>query len=378
VLSRLQDAAALGDRDPEPARHFGAAAFIIGAFDLALPFLRTAVDGLRAEGRLGHLPRGLMLYGTVAARLADWNAAIPAADEGRRLSIEFGEPMWEAGAATVAATIAGVRGNAAAAEEAAAQAEQQGLAAGAHTTVALASVARALAKLGAGEHDEAYAAARRLFDDGDPAYHPVISSWVIGELAEAAIHADQIEDARARLTAVEAAAGPAPASWIELGLRHARALLAADDEEAARHFAEALSADLDRWPFQRARLLLAYGQWLRRQRRIADSRTPLRTSRDIFDALGCASWSDRTRRELRASGESSRRRDTEARDDLTAQELQIAQLAAEGLTNREIGQRLYLSHRTIATHLYRVFPKLGITARTELAAALAVDSTPGH
>ena len=138
VLARLQAAAALGGRDPEPARHFGAAAFIIGAFDLALPFLRTANEGLRAEGRLGHLPRGLMLYGTVAARVADWNAAIPAADEGRRLSVEFGEPMWEAGAATVAATIAGMRGDAEAAEAAAAQAERQGLAAGAHTTVALA------------------------------------------------------------------------------------------------------------------------------------------------------------------------------------------------------------------------------------------------
>ena len=76
---------------------------------------------------------------------------------------------------------------------------------------------------------------------------------------------------------------------------------------------------------------------------------------------------------MRASGESSRRRDPEARDQLTAQELQIAQLAADGLTNREIGQRLYLSHRTIATHLYRVFPKLGITARTELARALATE-----
>ncbi|MEN3285170.1 MAG: hypothetical protein V7607_6310 [Solirubrobacteraceae bacterium] len=377
VLARLQDAAALGGRDPEPARHFGAAAFIIGAFDLAMPFLRTAVDGLRAQGRLGHLPRGLMLYGTVAARLADWNVAIPAADEGRRLAIEFGEPMWEAGAATVTATIAGMRGDAKAAEAAAARAEQQGLAAGAHTTVALAQVGRVLAKLGTGQHDDAYAAARRLFDADDPAYHPVISSWVIGELAEAAIHADQAQDARARLAAVETAAGPAPASWVALGLRHARALLAADDEEAARHFAAALSADLDRWPFERARLLLAYGQWQRRQRRIADSRAPLRTARDLFDSLGCASWSDRARRELRASGESSRRRDPEARDRLTAQELQIAQLAAEGLTNREIGQRLYLSHRTIATHLYRVFPKLNITARTELAAALAAGSAPG-
>jgi len=105
-----------------------------------------------------------------------------------------------------------------------------------------------------------------------------------------------------------------------------------------------LAADLDRWPFQRARLLLAYGQWLRRHRRIADSRAPLRNARDIFDALACASRSDRVRRELRASGESSPRRDPDARDQLTAQELQIAQLAADGLTNREIGQRLYLSH----------------------------------
>jgi DNA-binding CsgD family transcriptional regulator len=150
-----------------------------------------------------------------------------------------------------------------------------------------------------------------------------------------------------------------------------RALLAQDDQEAARHFDEALGADLAHWPFQRARLLLAYGQWLRRQRRIAESRAPLRDARDAFDAMGCAAWSDQARRELRASGESSRRRDPAARDQLTAQELQIAQLAAQGLSNREIGQRLYLSHRTIGTHLYRVYPKLGITGRGELRSALS-------
>jgi DNA-binding NarL/FixJ family response regulator len=79
---------------------------------------------------------------------------------------------------------------------------------------------------------------------------------------------------------------------------------------------------------------------------------------------------------LRASGETSRRRNPEARDRLTAQELQIAQLAADGLTNGEIGQRLFLSHRTIARHLYGVFPKLGITARSELPLALATDPPP--
>lgn len=91
----------------------------------------------------------------------------------------------------------------------------------------------------------------------------------------------------------------------------------------------------------------------------------------MFDVIGASSWGDQARRELRASGERSRRHVPEARDDLTAQELQIAQLAAEGLSNREIGQRLFLSHRTISTHLYRVFPKLGITSRAELSAALA-------
>jgi DNA-binding NarL/FixJ family response regulator len=151
----------------------------------------------------------------------------------------------------------------------------------------------------------------------------------------------------------------------------------ADPTEAGDRFDEALSSDLTRWPFQRARVQLAYGQWLRRHRRVADSRGVLRAARDAFDALGCATWAEHARRELRASGERSRRRVPEARDQLTAQELQIAQLAADGLSNREIGERLFLSHRTISTHLYRVFPKLGITSRAELNAALAPTEVSG-
>jgi DNA-binding NarL/FixJ family response regulator len=102
----------------------------------------------------------------------------------------------------------------------------------------------------------------------------------------------------------------------------------------------------------------------------------LRTARDTFDALGSSPWSDQARHELRASGERSRKRVPEARDQLTAQELQIARLAAQGLSNREIGQQLFLSHRTISTHLYRVFPKLGITSRAELTAALTRAVSP--
>jgi DNA-binding NarL/FixJ family response regulator len=113
-------------------------------------------------------------------------------------------------------------------------------------------------------------------------------------------------------------------------------------------------------------MLLWYGRWLRRQRRVAESRTPLRAGRDLFDALAFNELAESARRELRASGETSRSRTPEAREQLTPQELQIAQLAAEGLSNREIGQQLYISHRTVGYHLHHIFQKLGVTSRSQL------------
>ena len=102
----------------------------------------------------------------------------------------------------------------------------------------------------------------------------------------------------------------------------------------------------------------------------------LRSARGAFDALGALPWGDRARQQLRAIGENSARRAPDAREQLTAQELQVAQLAAAGLSNKEIGQKLYLSDRTIGTHLYRIYPKLGISSRSELAAALAGFPAP--
>jgi len=116
---------------------------------------------------------------------------------------------------------------------------------------------------------------------------------------------------------------------------------------------------------------MAYGAWLRRQRRVAESRPHLRAARDEFDALVLPPWADKARVELRASGEASPVTATAPRSPLSPQELQIAQMAASGLSNREIADRLFLSHRTVGVHLYRVFPKLGIVSRSELARALA-------
>jgi DNA-binding CsgD family transcriptional regulator len=377
ILQRLRQAAADVHRDTDAARYLGPAAVAVGAFDIAATFLGEAVEGLRTQGRLGHLPRMLTLQGHMAAQVADWGVAIPAAEEARRLATELREPQWAAAADTVDSVIAGIRGDQNAAERAAARAERIAVPTGANLTVALAQSGRILAALGTGSHSEAYEAAERLFDPASQAHHPVIACWLIGDLAEAALHAGRISEARARVRQVEAASGDIPGTCIAVGLRHARALLAQDPQEAAGRFDEAFGADLTHWPLQRARLLLAYGQWLRRQRRIAESRAPLRDARDAFDAMGCAAWGGQARRELRASGESSRRRDLAASDQLTAQELQIAQLAAQGLSNRDIAQRLYLSHRTIGTHLYRIFPKLGITSRGELRSALSSGTALG-
>jgi DNA-binding CsgD family transcriptional regulator len=164
--------------------------------------------------------------------------------------------------------------------------------------------------------------------------------------------------------------------WVETMLLYGKALLAAP-EDAEPFFLQGLGPAAKKWPFLRGRLLMAYGSWLRRQRRPTDARALLREARDIFDALGAAPWSERAREELRASGESSRRRAERLWETLTPQELHIAQLVAEGLSNKEIGARLYLSHRTVGYHLQRIFAKTGVTSRTMLRPVLAGTHSTG-
>jgi DNA-binding CsgD family transcriptional regulator len=371
VVGCLREAAGSAVTGAEDAGFLASAAMVTGAFYDSLRFCAIAIDSARAEGRLGRLPRLLATQAILAVRLPNWDIAIPAAEEACRLATELGQPIWLATAETAVAMIGALRGDPRATERATARAEQIALPLGATHILALAQSGPTLAALARGLHGEALRLAERLFDPRDSAHHLHFACLGIGDLAEAAAHSDSSPLARERLAEVEAMVGGAPAEWVAINVHFARAVLADDEREAAVRFEEALCADLDRWPFWRGRLLLAHGRWLRRRRRIADSRAPLRQAREIFDAIGASSWGDQARRELRASGERSRRRVPEARDELTAQELQIAQLAAEGLSNREIGQRLFLSHRTISTHLYRVFPKLGITSRTELSAALA-------
>jgi DNA-binding NarL/FixJ family response regulator len=153
----------------------------------------------------------------------------------------------------------------------------------------------------------------------------------------------------------------------------ARALLS-EGESAERLYQEAierLGRTRLRPDLARARLL--YGEWLRRAHRRVDARAQLRAAHDQFTSIGMDAFAERALTELQATGERVRKRAAEARDDLTAQERQIAQLARDGLSNPEIGARLFLSARTVEWHLRKVFTKLGIRSRRELAEALPVS-----
>ena len=155
----------------------------------------------------------------------------------------------------------------------------------------------------------------------------------------------------------------------EVALDYSRAVLA-DDADAEELFRRALDGAGRRFPWHQARAQLAYGSWLRRQRRVTESREPLRAARTAFDARGrqapgrCAP----TRSCGRPASAGGSPPPTAAQQ-LSPQEAQIADLAAQGLSNREIGQRLFLSHRTVGSHLYRIFPKLGVTSRAAARAA---------
>jgi DNA-binding CsgD family transcriptional regulator len=210
----------------------------------------------------------------------------------------------------------------------------------------------------------------RIFDPAGNAFHPFVRGWALADLADAAVRGDgDLGAVRDYLAEWEQIATATTAPHLQVQVAYASAILAAD-AVAERHFRAAIATAQAEWPFYLARTQLAYGAWLRRQRRMTQSRAPLREAAETFDALGLLRYAERARRELRASGETVRPRDPGAWAQLSPQELQIAQLAAEGLSNREIGEQLYLSHRTVESHLYRLFPKLGVTSRAQLRDAL--------
>jgi DNA-binding CsgD family transcriptional regulator len=220
---------------------------------------------------------------------------------------------------------------------------------------------------GLGRYEEALAAAQQ-----GAAYHHelLFSTWSLVELIEAGVRSGKPDSATEALTQLSDATRASGTDWA-LGIEARSRALLSDDDTAERLYREAIErlartrirADL-------ARAHLLYGEWLRREKRRLDAREQLRTAHELFSQFGMEAFAERARRELLATGERARERTAETRDELTAQEAQIAWLARDGLSNPEIGAQLFISPRTVQYHLHKVFGKLDISSRVQLEAAL--------
>ncbi|MFJ8153432.1 helix-turn-helix transcriptional regulator [Streptomyces sp. NPDC094468] len=364
LLARLRRATAAAIAADRELYELGMAAGPVGDNHLQVAAMMSAIDQLRRRGQVATLAPALWALASAQYFTGDWQGGAAAAAESECLASDTTQPLWAAAARLEASVLASATGD----TQRAAGLISKTLAE--TPQFAPAQVARANAMLALAEerHDEAYAHLVRLFSRGDPAYHATLRSWVIVDLAESASAINRQDEAVALLIELFKQLGRTPSPRLHSGLTIARAILTGDDDE--ERYA-VMASETALWPFSWARGQFAYGVWLRRRRRIAESKMPLRAARDQFDRLGAAPWAERARRELRAAGERSPAALARPDDILTAQELQIATLAAEGLSNREIGERLFLSHRTVGSYLYQVFPKLGVSSRQQLATALA-------
>ena len=369
VIERLRLVVLEAVADPAGLWLLGMAAHAVGEPARAADFLARAESKLRDDGRLGLLSQVLTMQVLDNVELGDWGKAAAVLEEGRRLALETGQSIWDTGTLTLTAIMAGLHGDSERALTVAAEAERAANGRRLNDLLCCAQLARGIGLVTASDYSGAYDALSRLFDSGDAAFHQSERFHGVIFLAEAAAHAGRIAEGRAVVNALEDDADATSSATLHLHLSYARAVLA-DDRDAEDLFRRALRADLVRWPWLRAKLQLAYGSWLRRQRRVAESRDYLRSAQTAFDLIGARSWAEQARGELRAAGERAATPVPPGLSELSAQELQIARLAAMGLSNREIGRRLYLSPRTIGSHLYRIFPKLDITSRTELASRL--------
>jgi DNA-binding CsgD family transcriptional regulator len=235
--------------------------------------------------------------------------------------------------------------------------------------------AMGLLDLGVGRLDAAVehleSTGRRCLELG--LYEPNIIAWA-QDLAEAYIRLGEREPAERTLATLSGQADQTGGRLARAAVARCLGLLAQDDDEASDWFARALALHDERpAPFERARTELCSGERLRRARRRTAARERLRSALESFDRLGAAPWAERARRELAATGERARRRAPTTRDELTGQELQVALVVAEGATNREAAVQLFVSPKTIETHLSHIYRKLGVRSRTELARALDGD-----
>ncbi|GAA0245979.1 ATP-binding protein [Cryptosporangium japonicum] len=366
VRARI-DAMTPGEAEPEGARLLALAYDHAGAFARVRDFTRAAEDDLRRTGQLAALAMFLQTVASQHFHAGDGRRAIETVDESQRLAEEVGEPFL---AMSVQAQNLLIRAHFGEDVRSATVGERYpdtAFALDYNPFQAIGAIVDGVAEAKRGRFERAFEHLRRVLDPDSPIRH-----WSWGDreafphFVDVAVRIGRHDEAAAAIDRIAGRTGLAESPVYASMLVFARAAVAGTDEA----FEQAISPEHNVLPYWRARAGLLHGEQLRRRRTVSEARRHLRTARDAFDRIGATGWADTARAELRAAGEESPGTAPRPGSALTPQEERIATLAADGLTNREIAERLFLSPRTVGAHLYAVYRKLEINSRTELGAAL--------
>jgi DNA-binding CsgD family transcriptional regulator len=324
------------------------------------------LERARNAGALASLPFVLSTRGVIHAVSGELDAAASLVDEMRTVSDATGTATAPYGALWLAA----LRGCESEASELIDTTVNEAVQRGEGFALSVTEWVSAVMYNGLGSSDAALAAVRRTGERADELSSPTPA---LAELIEAAAKCGQSQLARGALERLTERASASGTDWA-LGIDARSRALLSDGEIAERLYREAIERlHRTRVRVELARAHLLYGEWLRHEDRRLDAREQLRTAREMFTAMGVEGFAHRAERELSTTGERVRRRTVETQEGLTPQEAQIARLARDGLSNPEIGTRLFISPRTVEYHLRKVFSKLGIGSRNELERALSSE-----
>jgi DNA-binding CsgD family transcriptional regulator/tetratricopeptide (TPR) repeat protein len=343
-----------------------AAAIAMWDFDGWLAIVRRGVQLARDTGALAVLPILLQSQCQCAAWEGEFRTATSLIAEADAVA-EATESHFAPYAALV---LGALRGREAEVSGLIASTMKSAAAEGQGTGVQFAQWVAGILYNGLGRYDEALAAAQQASD----VITEPMATWALPELIEAATRTGQMARAVEALQRLVAVTSASDSDW-GLGIQARTRALVSEGEDAERSYKEAIERlGRTRLRPELARAHLLYGEWLRREGRRVDARAQLRTAYERFTAIGMEAFAERARKELLATGETVRRRSEEVRDELTVQERHVAQLARDGLSNLEIGARLFISPRTVKYHLQKVFTKLDIKSRSELHRVLPSES----
>jgi len=348
----------------------GIAAMYVDRVPACRTALQRVVEHGRAGGAIASAIKAFALLGFDGLQSGDWDGTLLLAEEGIALTTRYRYRLLGGFLQYDQAMIAAARGDSGMVQTLTDELVGWAAPHRIEFVVELATHARAVDALSRGEYETAYRLALSVCSPTTvPSFKPA-ALWVLLDLVESAVRSGRLDDALVHVADIEEAGVAAISPRLALITEAVRALTSPDAAFRERFERALAMPGVDRWPFATARIRLAYGERLRRAKATTASRAVLADALDAFDRLGATPWAARARAELRASGVAHQHAGLASAADLTPQQREIAELAAAGLTNRQIGERLFLSPRTVGAHLYQVFPKLGVSSRAALRDAL--------